>query len=263
MMMRQLKFAFALSAFASLQPLPSAAQDPLPAESIQIGLSTDTITIDPNFSGAALTIFGALDGADPLVQRQGRYDLVVVLNGPEVPQVVRRKARVFGMWVNTASASFDLAPLSYITASTRNLQDITDKATFSKLSLGVGALKLDTNADKTAIAGEFADAFKQINTGLGTYSESSGKVEFISQNLFRATLQLPANIPVGQHQARAFLFRNGAFIRESSADLEIAKSGLEQAIFKAAHEQSLWYGFAAVLLAVTIGWLGNALFRKG
>lgn len=263
MMMRLFKLAFLFSAIASLQPSPSLAQVALPAETIQIGLSTDKISIDPNFSGAALTIFGALDGADPLVQRQGRYDLVVVLGGPEVPQVVRRKARVFGMWVNTASASFNLAPLSYITASTRNLQDITDRATFSKLNLGVGALKLDSNADKTAIAGEFADAFKQINSDNGTYSESSGKVEFISQNLFRATLQLTANIPVGQHQARAFLFRNGTFIRESSADLEIAKSGLEQAIFTAAHDQSLWYSFAAITLAMVIGWLGNAVFRKG
>ncbi len=262
-MMRLRKLAFAFSVLASMQASPSLAQVALPAESIQIGLSTDRISIDPNFSGAALTIFGALDGQDPLVQRQGRYDLVVVLGGPEVGQVVRRKARVFGMWVNAASASFNLAPLSYITASTRSLQDISDKATFSKLNLGVSALKLDTNPDKTAIAGEFANAFKQINTNLGTYSESSGKVEFISQNLFRATLQLPANIPVGQHQARAFLFKNGEFIRESSADLEIAKSGLEQAIFKAAHEQSLWYSFAAIGLAVVIGWLGNAIFRKG
>lgn len=261
-MLRLLKFVSLLFVFASLQVTPSQAQNALPPETIQIGLSTDTISIDPNFSGAALTIFGALDGADPLVQRQGRYDLVVVLEGPEVPQVVRRKARVFGMWVNTASASFDLAPLSYITASTRNLQDITDKTTFSKLTLGIDALKLDSNPDKTAIAGEFADAFKQINTKIGSYSESSGKVEFISQNLFRATLQLPANIPVGQHHARAYLFRNGSFIRESSADLEIAKSGLEQAIFKAAHEQSLWYSFAAISLAVFIGWLGNAVFRK-
>ncbi len=259
-----------IAAFVTLATLASSAllnaaqaQTKLPPETIQIGLSTDTISINSNFAGTALTIFGALDGADPLIQRQGRYDLVVVLEGPEVEQVVRRKARVFGMWVNTASASFDLAPLSYISASTRDLKDITDKQSFSKLALGVNALKLDSNADKTAIAGEFADAFKKINGASGAYSESSGNVEFISQNLFRATLQLPASIPVGQHQARAYLFRNGTFIRESSAELAIVKSGTEQAIYRAAQDQSMWYGLASVAIAVVIGWLGNAVFRKG
>ena len=239
------------------------AQTELPPESLQIGLSTDTISISSNFGGTALTIFGALDGTDPLIQRQGRYDLFVVLEGPEVPLVVRRKQRVFGMWVNTASASFNLAPLSYIAASTRSPQDITDKQTFSKLALGVEALKLGSNADKTAIAGEFSEAYKRLNTESGTFSENASKVEFISQNLFRATLQLPASIPVGQHEARAYLFRNGTFIRESSAKLAIVKSGTEQAIYRAAQDQSIWYGFASVALAVAIGWLGNAVFRKG
>lgn len=259
--------AFCLTLLAgltiSLLASVASAQNELPPESLQIGLSTDTISISSSFGGTALTIFGALDGADPLIQRQGRYDLVVVLEGPEVPLVVRRKQRVFGMWVNTASASFDLAPLSYIVASTRNLQDVTNKQTFNKLALGVAALKLDSNADKTAIAGEFSEAYKTLNADAGTFSESSGKVEFISQNLFRATLQLPASVPVGQHQARAYLFRNGTFIRESSAELAIVKSGTEQAIYRAAQDQSIWYGFASVALAVVIGWLGNAIFRKG
>lgn len=262
--MKHVAYIMLLAALALGNFAPGAkAQIELPPESLQIGLSTDTISISSNFGGTALTIFGALDGADPLIQRQGRYDLVVVLEGPEVPLVVRRKQRVFGMWVNTASASFDLAPLSYIAASTRSLQDITDKQTFSKLTLGVTALKLDSNADKTAIAGEFSEAFKKLNADAGTYSETSGNVEFISQNLFRATLLLPGSIPVGQHQARAYLFRNGTFIRESSAELAIVKSGTEQAISRAAQDQSVWYGFASVALAVAIGWLGNAVFRKG
>lgn len=239
-----------------------AAETP-PSEEIQIGLSTDTIAITSNFSGSALTIFGSLEGADPLIQRQGRYDLIVVLEGPEAGQVVRRKNRVFGMWVNTASASFDRAPLSYISASTRDLQDITSNENFAKLSLGINALKLDSNPDKTAIAGEFSEAFKSIKTRAQVYSESSGNVEFISESLFRATLQLPASIPIGHHRARAFLFRNGEFIRESSSDLAIIKSGAEQAIYDTARQDSVWYGFGSIFIAVAIGWLGNAVFRKG
>ncbi len=48
-------------------------------ETIQIGLSTNRVTITADFSGADLTIFGALDNIDHMVQLQGRYDVVVVL----------------------------------------------------------------------------------------------------------------------------------------------------------------------------------------
>ena len=40
---------------------PATAQTPPPAESIQIGLSTDAISITAGFSGADLTIFGSLE----------------------------------------------------------------------------------------------------------------------------------------------------------------------------------------------------------
>ena len=240
-----------------------AQQETLPQETIQIGLSTDTIAITSNFSGTVLTIFGALTNVDPLIQRQGRYDLVVVLEGPEVPLVLRRKSRVFGMWLNTASEPFELVPLSYIASSTRKMQDITDRQTFAQMSIGVDSLNLHAGRAKTTRAAEFSDALKALNTSTGLYVQDSGTVEFISPNLFRATLQLPANVPVGKHKARAFLFRNGTFVRESSANLQIEKAGIEQTIYVAAYQNSIWYGLGSIGLAMLIGWLGNAVFRKG
>lgn len=262
--MKQIGVILFAALMALLRVAPAAnAQDNLPQETIQIGLSTDTIAITSSFSGTALTIFGALTNVDPLVQRQGRYDLVVVLEGPEVPLVLRRKSRVFGMWLNTASEPFELVPLSYIGTSTRKMQDITDKQTFTQMSIGVDNLNLHSGRPKTARAIEFSDALKELNKETGLYSQDSGSVEFISPNLFRATLQLPANIPVGKHKARAFLFRNGTFVRESSSTLQIEKAGVEQAIYIAAYQNSLWYGLGSIALAMCIGWLGNALFRKG
>lgn len=55
-------------------------QPPTP-EDIQIGLSTDVVAITADFSGADLTIFGSVENADPQVNRQGRYDVIVVLRG--------------------------------------------------------------------------------------------------------------------------------------------------------------------------------------
>jgi uncharacterized protein (TIGR02186 family) len=75
-------------------------------------------------------------------------------------------------------------------------------------------------------------------------------------------LKLPTNVPVGKHKARAFLFRNGAFIKESSTSLQIEKAGFEQNIYNIAHQYSLYYGLFAVALAMFTGWLGRVIFKK-
>ena len=69
-------------------------------------------------------------------------------------------------------------------------------------------------------------------------------------------------MPVGTHKARAFLFQNGLFIKETSAQLAIVKSGFEQSIFRFAHDYSFLYGVFAVLLAMLTGWLGRIVFRR-
>jgi uncharacterized protein (TIGR02186 family) len=242
---------------------PGKAQTP-PTENIQIGLSTDNVSITAGFSGADLTIFGSLENADPLVARQGRYDVIVVLEGPPRPVVVRRKDRVLGVWVNLESETFENVPVSYSVATTRPLQDITDPNSYKRLSLGASNLYMQPAdaGDGPATIQEFTAALRKRKTATGLYSENVGGVQFLSQNLFRATVRLAPNVPVGTHKARAFLFRSGLFIKESSAQLEIRKSGFEQSIFRVAHEYSFLYGVFAVSLAMLTGWLGRLVFRK-
>ncbi|RUU73015.1 TIGR02186 family protein, partial [Mesorhizobium sp. M7A.T.Ca.TU.009.01.1.2] len=118
-------FATAIVLSLLAAAVPAKAQVPL-TEGIQIGLSTDNVAITAGFSGADLTIFGSLENPDPLVARQGRYDVIVVLEGPPKPVVVRRKDRVLGVWVNLDSETFENVPVSYSVATTRPLQDITE-----------------------------------------------------------------------------------------------------------------------------------------
>ena len=243
--------------------MPTAAQSPH-QEGIQIGLSTDKVMITAGFSGADLTIFGALEDADAQVARQGRYDVIVVLEGPARPVVVRRKDRVLGVWINLESETFENVPVSYSIATTRPFQDVTEPASYKQLSLGANNIFMqpaDTGQSPATIE-EFTAALRERKTATGLYSENVGGVQFLSQNLFRASVRLAPNVPVGTHKARAFLFKNGVFVKESSAQLEIRKSGFEQSIFRAAHDYSFLYGLFAISLAMITGWLGRLIFRK-
>ncbi|QKC92560.1 TIGR02186 family protein [Mesorhizobium sp. NZP2234] len=257
--------AFAAAILLSLLAVaaPAKAQSPLP-EGIQIGLSTDNVSITAGFSGADLTIFGSLENPDPLIARQNRYDVIVVLEGPPRPVVVRRKDRVLGVWVNLDSETFENVPMSYSVATTRPLQDITEPNSYKQLSLGASNLYMQPAdaGDSPATIQEFTAALRERKAATGLYSENVGGVQFLSQNLFRATVRLAPNVPVGTHKARAFLFRSGLFIKESSAQLEIRKSGFEQSIFRVAHDYSFLYGVFAISLAMLTGWLGRLVFRK-
>ena len=264
--MRMLSCIAALTFIAALSGSIATAQEKATAnpEGIEIGLSTDQVSITADFTGADLTIFGALDNADPLVSRQGRYDVIVVLEGPPRPVVVRRKDRILGMWINIEATTFVNVPVSYSVATTRAPQDITDPKTYRQLSLGADRIYLqpEEKATDPVTLDEFTDALRARKKATGLYSERVGGVQFLSQNLFRATLALAPNVPVGTHKARAFLFKSGVFVKETSAPLVIVKSGFEQSIFRFANDYSLFYGIFAVMLAMLTGWLGSVVFRR-
>ncbi len=249
---------------AALCCLPSAALAQAHPENIQIGLSTDRIEITADFSGADLTIFGSVENADPLINRQGRYDVIVVLEGPARPVVVRRKDRVLGVWVNLQSETFLNVPQSYSVATTRMPQDITGPTNYRQLALGADNLHIqpaDPESSPATIK-QFEAALRERKKATGLFNERIGGVQFLSANLFRATVSLAPNVPVGTHKARAFLFRNGVFVKETSAQLAILKSGFEQMLFRLSTNHGTFYGFVAVGLAMLTGWLGRIIFRR-
>lgn len=240
---------------------PAATQN---SETIQIGLSTDTISITPYFSGADLTIFGSVDNVNPESARQNRYDVIVVLEGPSRPILVQRKDRIMGIWVNSKSLAFDDVPVSYSFATTRPPQDIAGLAAFKQLSLGPDNIFLaPQNPDASdAYIAEFTAALRERKAATDLYTQRVGGVQFLSQSLFRATVFLPANAPIGTHKARAYLFLNGKFAGETTSPLHIAKSGFEQGIYRFAQDYSLVYGIGAVALALLTGWLGRKLLQR-
>lgn len=249
----------------SVEPSPQAAAGAELPERIEIGLSTEIIAITSDFSGVELTIFGAVDNIDPLIQRQGRYDVAVILEGPTSNLVTRRKERVLGIWMNVDSQAFINVPESFLIASTRPPQDMTDLGTMARLSLGVEQIRLRSYEPDTADEADvldFTQALRRLKEEGNLYEEFPAGVRFISQSLFRAQLRLPANVPLGRHTARAYLFRQGVLVAQTQSSLDIRKAGVEFQIYEAAQNRSLLYGMASVALAFLVGWLGRVMFRK-
>ncbi len=132
-------------------------------------------------------VFGALDNADPRVMRQGRYDIVVILEGPRSNLVVREKKRTFGIWINRGSERFEAVPASYALASTRPIRDIAPAVTLRQLGIGTRNQAFERTPPtkgQRSDTQQYADALFRLKTESGLYSETSGAIEFVSATCF-------------------------------------------------------------------------------
>jgi uncharacterized protein (TIGR02186 family) len=81
--------------------------------------------------------------------------------------------------------------------------------------------------------------------------------------LYRARIDIPARVPVGNYTAETFLIKDGRVIAGAVRDIRIEKLGFERFIATAAQRWSLAYGLVAVGLSLFLGWAASAVFRRG
>ena len=97
----------------------------------------------------------------------------------------------------------------------------------------------------------------------GLWPSDTGPVKLTDGALFRADVQLPANVISGIYDVRILQFRDGVVFSESQTNIYIKKGGLSAKIYNFAHDYSLFYGLFAVAFAMAAGWLAAVAFRRG
>ena len=110
-------------------------------------------------------------------------------------------------------------------------------------------------------AADFRDAFIRLKKDAGLFQEVQ-EVTFVGDTVFRSTIRVPANIPVGTYTAAAYLFSDGDLVAHADDQIEVMKTGFEETMSSFAYNQSLVYGLMCALLAVFVGWLGGVIFRR-
>jgi uncharacterized protein (TIGR02186 family) len=236
-------------------------------EKIESDISSRNIAIESNFTGQKIVIFGTIENSQQSEFEPGLYDVVVAIRGPKERIVSRRKSRVAGIWINRESHTFANAPGYYALLSGRELKDITSKTTLDAYSLGFDSLPFrplgaQTSSRATGGLSEFRSAVVRIKQREGLYIYNPEGVIFVGRNLFRATVDLPANVPVGQYATDVYLLREGDVLSHNRSQLTIDKQGFERFVYSAAFDYPLLYGIIAVLIAVSAGLLASALTRR-
>ncbi|UXN03642.1 TIGR02186 family protein [Bartonella sp. HY406] len=238
---------------------PVATQIP---EQVQIIVTTDTITIGTNFTGTDLYIAGVVQHADPLVARQNRYNIIVTLEGPAREMTMRQKKRRLGVWVNADALTFKSVPLYYNLGATSELRDITAPQTYRDLGLSIDYMPLQSDSLDQEKVHQFREQLIALKKKQHLYTENPGTVMLDPSSLFKARFELPANLPVGNYQIKAYLFRDGAYVSHAETRMDIMKAHFAYSIYHLAHAHAWLYGLLAVFIAIFTGFAGRFILRK-
>jgi uncharacterized protein (TIGR02186 family) len=246
--------ALAAIMLAVVAPGPHAS-----AERLVFAVSSHRVLINSSFTGAELILFGVVEQNG--VARQGaNYDIVATVTGPKQDVVTRRKERVVGIWVNAASRTFAQAPAYLAVLANRELDQIAGAETRKRQQIGLANAALP--GDGGAPDDEFRTAFLRLNVERQLYREEPKAVTFLTANLFRASIGLPANVATGVYKVEVKLFLDGEVLASQDSFLEIVKVGFEQFVANAARDHGLAYGLSTVALAALTGWLAAFVFRR-
>jgi uncharacterized protein (TIGR02186 family) len=234
------------------------------AEQLTVALSANDVMINSNFTGIGVTVFGAIERDATAISRPP-YDVAIVVSGPPQTVVARRQDRVLGVWANSASETLVDVPSFYAMNSSRPLAAVATGPFLKHLGLGFENIAFTYATRRTVNdpeAAEFRDAFVRLKGEAGLYAETTNAVTFLGSSIFRTTVWIPANVPVGLYTVSVYLFGGEVLLAEANDKITVSKTGFERFMFGFAHSQALIYGLACVALALFTGWLGGVIFRR-
>lgn len=232
---------------------------PANAEEVVAGMSQNRVSITANFDGSEILIFGAVKREAP--PSAGPLQVVITVSGPSEPIKVRRKARQYGIWINTDAVEVDAAPSFYAIATSAefgktisSIEDLRHHVSIPRAIRSVGAPMTITDAET------FTEALIRIRKDQGLYQVRENSVTLVEETLFDTRIALPANLTEGDYLTRIFLTRDGMVVDRYETNIDVRKVGLERFLFTLARERPLVYGLMSLTIAILAGWSASAVF---
>lgn len=246
---------------------PATQAQSLPPETIQADISTRRVAVTSSFAGTEIVVFGAVENSRQESAESGLYDIVIVVVGTPSRLVARKKAKVAGIWLNADSVDFLSVPSYYTIASTRPLDEVASEELLKAAAIGFEHVPMVLSEEAAqrpaAEIKEFRDAVVRMKRKEKLFQLDQYNVAFIGKSLFRASIDVPANVTVGSFETRVFLFKHGELLSRYTGRLNLEREGLEDRLHAFAFKYPLSYGLLTVALALASGLLASTLFRKG
>ena len=223
--------------------------------SLEVDISEPVLEISTGFNGDTLTLFGTA---------KLKGDIVIIVKGPAQETTIRRKSDILGLWITSKSLTFKNVPQYYNVASSRTVFDITDTDTRLKHKMGINSLTFDNI--ESNITDEQHDRFQEAliqNMQLsGLYSLTPDAIEYLNETLFKTQIYMPANVPIGDYEIEAFLFKNGKLLDKKVKPFEVKQIGTAASVREFALSAPLTYGILIIIIAIFSSLVAILLLRR-
>jgi uncharacterized protein (TIGR02186 family) len=238
---------------------------PVAAEELVLALSTREVAITSTYTGAEITVFGAIERDASTLTRTGTYDIVANVQGPAGEIVIQRKGKFGPIWLTDNRRRYAKIPLFFSTLTARPLANVVDENTRERLKLGLEYyLPGNTNPQGEKDIEEFAfrNALLRLRREEGGFVEDDKAVTMIRPNLFTAKISLPAKAPTGLYLINLSILSDGVPLKTAQAGFVVRKVGFDAFVANAARFDAWIYALFTVIMAILLGWIANVAFRR-
>ncbi|MBM6582259.1 TIGR02186 family protein [Microvirga sp. BT689] len=237
---------------------------PAKAETLITSLSNHRVLINSNYTGTQIAVFGAIERDAQTVARATGFDVVVTVRGPRQFLTVREKERLGPVWINQEQQKFPTAPSYLGVLTSRPIAEITSDQLRQRQKVGLEAIvnSTDFTPQRNGADRPFREALYRLKAQEGLYLEDERGVTFLTPDIFRAGIPLPATAPPGNYEVDVTLFADTVILARTSTNFELVKTGFEEQVGAVARDWSLFYGLATAVIAIFFGWLANVIFRR-
>lgn len=235
----------------------AATADAANAESLIVSLSAHQVRVSSSFVGADLVLFGQIVNGGK--QEHGRYDVVVTVKGPPRTLALGQKEKMLGIWTTAKPRIFRNAPSYMAVLTNQPPMKFSDAGSLTDFALKSA---FDGGSDVQSAASPDRHALISTMQDRGLYILQSDAVTFLTSTLFRASIHLPPETPVGAYDVDATIFVRGTDVGRTSSAFEVFKVGVEQFLATSAQAHSLLYGLCVALMATATGWGAALAFRR-
>jgi uncharacterized protein (TIGR02186 family) len=237
---------------------------PAAAESLTASLSTARVAITSNYTGSSIVVFGVIERDAQTVARAGAYDIIVTVRGPRQSLVVRVKEPFGPIWINRAQQTFANVPTYIGVFASRALAEITSDALRRRYRLGVDAIVSapEFAGVKGAQDNSFREALIRLRAREDLFVEDDKAVAFLTPNLFRAPISVPATAPPGAYEVDVALLSDSVLLARAQTGFQLVKIGFEERMGELARDRPVIYGGVTAAAALMFGWLASIVFRR-
>ena len=229
------------------------------AEDLVVSLSNQHVEITSTYTGAQLALFGVVLRDARSATRADSYDILITMKGPAGLVTVRRKEPFGPVWLNREQRKFSDVPSVLSLITTKPMRDIAAPEFIEKFGM-----RLESHVLPKSVPGSdaFGTALIRLKQDDDLFSMREGGVSFITPDVFRATLDVPAIGPLGVYNVDVGLYAGGVRIAQAETFFTVGKAGFELFIAREARDHGILYGMATAAMALAFGWLASVIFRR-